>query len=63
MVEISPCDEPGVDRSIPYVLAVDHTRGRPGSYPIYLREHLKQGGPAPMKKITRYVAEKELLCW
>ena len=28
-----------------------------------LREHLKQGGPAPMKKITRYVAEKELLCW
>ena len=36
---------------------------QPRSYPIYLRDHLKKAAPAPMKKVTRYIAPKEILRW
>ena len=29
----------------------------PGSYPLYLRDHLKKGGPAPLKTVTRFSAQ------
>ena len=34
----------------------------PGNYPMYLRDHLKRGGPAPTKTITRFAA-KPLVRW
>jgi hypothetical protein len=33
------------------------------SYPIYLRDHLRQGGPAPMRQADRYVAERLIQRW
>ena len=35
----------------------------PGCYPLYRRDELRNGGPAPMKKITRFAAGKELHRW
>ena len=29
----------------------------PTNYPLYLRDHLKRAGPAPMKAVRRFAAE------
>ncbi len=34
----------------------------PTNYPLYLRDHLKRAGPAPMKTVTRFAAEP-LIRW
>lgn len=34
-----------------------------GSYPIYLRDHLKAGGPAPTRQVERYVSERRAVRW
>jgi hypothetical protein len=34
-----------------------------GSYPIYLRDHLKAGGRPPMRQVERYVADRRVVHW
>jgi hypothetical protein len=34
-----------------------------GSYPLYLRDHMKTGGVAPMKTVCRFVSDKVVRNW
>jgi hypothetical protein len=36
---------------------------RPGQYPLYLRDHLKKGGAAPLRTVQRYVAPRTVVRW
>jgi hypothetical protein len=36
---------------------------RPTSYQLYQRDHLKAGGPAPLRQVTRFAADKLIRNW
>jgi hypothetical protein len=36
---------------------------RMGSYPIYQRDHLKSGGPAPVRQVDRFIADRRVVDW
>jgi hypothetical protein len=35
----------------------------PTSYPLYLRDHLKRAGKAPIVEVPRFVADQRIIYW
>jgi len=45
------------------VIDISPRNESPNVYPMYLRDHMKTGKKAPMKKKTRFVSDKTILNW